>query len=61
MAHSVNVRRSIRINPVARAVATSRRRAGAFRDRKKYDRKRDKKNVEKHIDNRQIQDYKDEA
>jgi|5_EtaG_2_1085323.scaffolds.fasta_scaffold00120_6 hypothetical protein len=46
-AHARTLRKSFRINPVAKAQALSRRRAGAYRDRKKYDRKRDKKDAEK--------------
>jgi len=41
------VRKVSRINPVAKALALSRRRASVVPDKKKYDRKRDKKDVEK--------------
>jgi hypothetical protein len=42
-----NVRRVQPINPVAKALALSRRRASVTRNRKKYDRKRDKNDAEK--------------
>lgn len=46
-AHARTLRKSFRINPVAKAQAIARRKAGAYRDRKKYDRKRDKQNAQK--------------
>ena len=42
-----NVRKVTRVNPVAKALALSRRRASVVPDKKKYSRKRDKKDVEK--------------
>jgi len=42
-----NVRKLTRINPVAKALALSRRRASVVPDKTKYNRKRDKKDVEK--------------
>jgi hypothetical protein len=42
-----NVRKINRINPVAKALALSRRRASVVPDKTKYNRKRDKKDVEK--------------
>jgi len=41
------VRKVTPVNPVAKALALSRRRASVIPNKKKYDRKRDKKDVEK--------------
>jgi len=41
------LRKINRINPVAKALALSKRRASVIPNKKKYDRKRDKKDVEK--------------
>jgi len=41
------VRKISRINPVAKALALSKRRASVIPNKKRYDRKRDKKDVEK--------------
>jgi len=41
------VRKVTRVNPVAKALALSRRRASVVPDKKKYNRKRDKKDAEK--------------
>jgi len=46
-AHARTLRKLTRINPVAKALALSRRRASVVPDKTKYNRKRDKKDVEK--------------
>jgi hypothetical protein len=46
-AHARTLRKISRINPVAKALALSKRRASVIPNKKRYDRKRDKKDVEK--------------